>query len=210
MQVPMACTLLHTERLVELTQTLVAIPSETGREHAIADFLADFLQHLGLSVTRLAVDNAGDTIVGMLTSASGASNGNADSDRSANVSGPTMMLNFHLDTFDAFEGWNSEPFEPYLSEDGSRIIGLGAHDMKAGAACILGVVEAIVQSRTQLGGTLLVVGTTDEEYWSRGAHALAGSGLIDGCSYNIVPEPVRCCCPVLVQAGSRVALVYIY
>ena len=174
-----AVDLLCTERLVELTQTLVAIPSETGHEHAIGDWLAHFLDSLGLSVQRLPVEDAGDTIVGTLPAASASSDG------------PTMMLNFHLDTFDAFENWETDPFEPRLSADGRRIVGLGAHDMKAGAACVLGAVEAIVQSSAALGGTLLVVGTTDEEYWSRGAHALVASGLIDRCSYNIVPEPVR-------------------
>ena len=177
--------LLRTERLVELTQALVRIPSETGHEHAIGDWLVDFLEGLGLSVRRLPVEDAGDTIVGTLA-------GGSASEETEEDGGTTMMLNFHLDTFDAFEGWVTEPFEPQLSEDGSRIIGLGAHDMKAGAACVLGVVEAIVRSQTALGsGTLLVVGTTDEEYWSRGAHELAASGLIDHCSYNIVPEPVR-------------------
>ena len=178
--------LLRTERLVELTQALVRIRSETGHEHAIGDWLVDFLEGLGLSVRRLPVEDAGDTIVGTLAG------GGSASEETEEDGGTTMMLNFHLDTFDAFEGWVTEPFEPQLSEDGSRIIGLGAHDMKAGAACVLGVVEAIVRSQTALGsGTLLVVGTTDEEYWSRGAHELAASGLIDHCSYNIVPEPVR-------------------
>ena len=174
-----AVDLLRAERLVELTQTLVAIPSETGHEQAIGDWLAHFLENLGLSVQRLPVEDAGDTIVGTLAATSTTSDG------------PTMMLNFHLDTFDAFENWESDPFDPRLSADGRRIVGLGAHDMKAGVACVLGAVEAIVQSSVTLGGTLLVVGTTDEEYWSRGAHALVASGLIDRCSYNIVPEPVR-------------------
>lgn len=173
-----ASDLLRVERLVELTQTLVRIPSETGREHAIGDWLAQFLHALGLIVQRIPVEDAGDTIVGTLAATSSSD-------------GPTMMLNFHLDTFDAFEGWETDPFDPRLSADGSRIVGLGAHDMKAGAACVLGAVEAIVHSSAALGGTLLVVGTTDEEYWSRGAHALVASGLIDRCSYNIVPEPVR-------------------
>lgn len=169
-----AAALLTTERLVELTQTLVHIPSETGKEHQIGDFLVSFLYALGLTVTRIPVEDAGDTIVGALA-------GTTD--------GPTMMLNFHLDTFDAFETWETDPFDPILSEDGERIVGLGAHDMKAGAACVLGAVEAVVKSNVAFGGRLLVTGTTDEEYWSRGAHALVASGLIDSVRYAIVPEP---------------------
>ena len=118
-----ASELLRTERLVELTQALVRIPSETGHEHAIGDWLVDFLEGLGLSVRRLPVEDAGDTIVGTLA-------GGRVGEETQEDGGKTMMLNFHLDTFDAFEGWVTEPFEPQLSEDGSRIIGLGAHDME--------------------------------------------------------------------------------
>ena len=71
---------LATPRLVELVTELVRIPSTTGHEHAIADFVAAFLAELGLDVERLPVDEAGDTVVGTL----------------AGDGGPTMMLNFHL------------------------------------------------------------------------------------------------------------------
>ena len=71
---------------------------------------------------------------------------------------------------------------------------------KAGAACVLGVVEAIVGSGEPFAGKLLVTGTTDEEYWSRGAHALAGSGLIDHCLFNIVPEPAP---HAIIYVGER-------
>jgi acetylornithine deacetylase/succinyl-diaminopimelate desuccinylase-like protein len=110
----MAAALLSTERLVALTQTIVRIDSQTGREHAFAEWLASFLSDLGLGVTKLPVEEAGDTIVGVLE---------------GNNPGPTMMLNFHLDTFDVFDGWVTDPFDPVLSADASRLVGLGAHDM---------------------------------------------------------------------------------
>jgi acetylornithine deacetylase/succinyl-diaminopimelate desuccinylase-like protein len=100
-------------RLIELTKTLVSIPSETGKEQVIADWLTDFFGGLGLrDVIRLPVEEAGDTVAATLRGEGG---------------GPRMMLNFHLDTFDAFEGWETPPFEPVTR--GGRIIGLGAHDM---------------------------------------------------------------------------------
>lgn len=152
------------ERLIELTRTLVEIPSETGKEKEIGDWLVKYFDELGLSsITRLCVEEAGDTIVGVLE-------GNRD--------GPTMMLNFHIDTFDAFEGWDTEPFKVVETED--MLIGLGAHDMKGGAACVLAALEAIVKSGTKLGGKLIISGTSDEEYWSRGAHALIQLGPNQG------------------------------
>jgi acetylornithine deacetylase/succinyl-diaminopimelate desuccinylase-like protein len=98
-----------------------------------------------------------------------------------------MMLNFHMDTFDVFGGWETDPFHP-IKKDG-RIHGLGAHDMKGGGACLLSAVEAIVKADIPLKGRLLVSGTSDEENWSRGAHALIKAGYLKDCKYCLVPEP---------------------
>ena len=163
--------LITTQRIVELTKTLVAIPSVTGNEHAMADWTFDFFTDLGLdNVRRLPVEDAGDTVVATYGSGS-----------------PAMFLHFHMDTFAAFDAWNTDPFTPIV--DGDRLYGLGSHDMKGGAACVLAAVEAIVKSGIELGGRLVVAGTTDEEDWSRGAHALIQSGALDACAYCIMPEP---------------------
>jgi acetylornithine deacetylase/succinyl-diaminopimelate desuccinylase-like protein len=180
--------LLHIERLIELTHTMVAIPSPTGREHQIADWAEAHFRAIGLQgVRRLPVDEAGDTIVGWI-------DGPAD--------GPSMLINFHLDTFDAFDGWATDPFTPH--RDGNRLYGLGSHDMKGGAACALGAVEALIAAGTPLRGRLIVAGTTDEENWSRGAHALIGSGLLQGCRACLVPEPSSAGTLTIGQRGRHV------
>lgn len=164
-------TLITTERIVALTKELVSIPSVTGDEHAMSDWAFNFFTQLGLdTVRRLPVEDAGDTIVATYGTGS-----------------PAMFLHFHMDTFAAFEDWSTDPFTPHI--DGDRLYGLGAHDMKGGAACVLAAVEAIVQSGVELGGQLVVAGTTDEEDWSRGAHALIASGALDECAYCLMPEP---------------------
>lgn len=186
--------MITTEKVVALTKTLVEIPSETGKEEAIGDWLVKYFQELELTdITRLPVEEAGDTIVAVLE-------GKKD--------GPTMMLNFHIDTFDAFEGWDTEPFKVVETED--RLIGLGAHDMKGGAACTLAAVEAIVRSGTKLGGRLIVSGTSDEEYWSRGAHELINSGIIKDCDYCIVPEPAAHATILIGERGRHVFIIRFY
>jgi len=165
--------LINEERLIQLTQTLVEIPSVTGREHALSDWTSDYLTSLGMDeVKRLPVEDSGDTIVSWLEGAQ---------------DGPGMLLLFHLDTFDVCDGWDFDPFKTV--RDGNRLFGLGIHDMKAGGACILGALEAIVQSGMKLGGRLYIVATTDEENWSRGAHEVINSGLLKDCSCGLNPEP---------------------
>ena len=165
--------LIDSERIVNLTESLVAIPSVTGNEQQLSDWLADYFDSLGLDgVQQLSVDEAGDNVVAWIDGVS---------------EGPTLLFNFHLDTFEAFEGWQTDPLVATRGED--CLYGLGAHDMKGGAACVLAAVEALVQSGAQLSGRLIIAATSDEENWSRGAHALIESGLIDKSIGCLIPEP---------------------
>ncbi len=158
--------------VVELAKRLIAIPSVSGEEQDLVDWLENYFQDIGLEdIERHSVEEAGDTLTGWVR-------GPED--------GPTLMLNFHVDTFNAFEGWETDPFEPVVKN--SRIYGLGAHDMKGGAACLLSAVGALVKSGVELGGSVLVSATTDEENWSRGIHTLIKKGILEDVDYCIVPE----------------------
>ena len=106
--------LIDEARLLELTETLVSIPSVTNNEHEISNWIYDHFRSMGLEgVVRLPVEESGDTVAGWLEGPS---------------DGPTLMFNFHMDTFDAFEGWETEPFKP--TRKGDRLYGVGTHDMK--------------------------------------------------------------------------------
>jgi len=59
--------------------------------------------------------------------------------------------------------------------------------MKAGAACILARGAWCTAGSAQ--GARVVAGTTDEENWSRGVHALIQSGALRNCIGAMVPEP---------------------
>ena len=179
--------LVKEKRVAQLTRTLVEIPSETGKEKKIGDWLIAYFEKLGLTqITRLPVEEAGDTVYAVHKGGDG----------------PKLMLNFHIDTFDAFEGWDTPPFK--IVEKEGRLYGLGAHDMKGGAACALAALEAIIESGVKLSGDLIVSGTSDEEYWSRGAHALIKSGILEGCEYCIVPEPADHATILIGQRGRHV------
>jgi acetylornithine deacetylase/succinyl-diaminopimelate desuccinylase-like protein len=171
-------------RLVELAKTLISIPSVTNQEHQIADWAYKHFKSIGLSdVHRFPVQDSGDSVIGWVDGP---------------VQGPTLMFNFHLDTFPVCDGWNTDPFTPHL--ENGRLYGLGSHDMKGGGACALAAVEAIISSSIELGGRLILSATTDEENWSRGAHALIDSGLLDGCQYCLIPEPSF---PATLTVGAR-------
>ena len=52
---------------------------------------------------------------------------------------PNYLINVHLDTVPAGEGWVSDPFNLVIKDE--RAIGLGACDIKGAAACLLTLVE---------------------------------------------------------------------
>jgi acetylornithine deacetylase/succinyl-diaminopimelate desuccinylase family protein len=165
-------SLVDLDKIVDLAKALIASPSVSGDEHDLVDWLEKYFNKIGLTdIQRFSVDGAADSLIGWVHGPS---------------EGATVMLNFHVDTFNAFEGWETQPFEPVVKNN--RIYGLGAHDMKGGAACLLSAVEAIIKSGVKLGGSILVSATTDEENWSRGIHSLINNGLLKGVDYCIVPE----------------------
>ena len=172
-------------RLHSLAHTLVSIPSVTNHESAMSDYTASFSQDCGYRVTRLPVPESGDTIVAEI----------GHGERS-------FMLNFHLDTFDVFAGWHTDPFTPTVI--GNRMYGLGAHDMKGGAACVLALAEQFAPYADQLNGRLLITATSDEENWSRGAHAIINGGFLAGCIGNLVPEPAHAATLTVGQRGRHV------
>ena len=52
---------------------------------------------------------------------------------------PKYLVNVHLDTVPAGNGWNSNPHELIIKND--RVYGLGACDIKGAAACLLTLIE---------------------------------------------------------------------
>lgn len=110
------------ETLADLLETLVNIPSETGREAAIADWMAARLRAIG----RGELTRSGHSLVWR------GPHGRADR--------PLLVLAGHLDTVPA----NGNAVA--RREDG-RLYGLGSSDMKAGDAVLLALLESLDPDR---------------------------------------------------------------
>jgi len=70
---------------------------------------------------------------------------------------PELLFNFHIDTVPIANGWTSDPFQ--LVEDGNKLVGLGACDIKGAAACMLSAVN-------QQAGDVALLFSSDEEHGS--------------------------------------------
>jgi succinyl-diaminopimelate desuccinylase len=151
------------EALARLALELVAVPSSTGEEAALADLIEARCRELsGVSVERL-----GNSVVARV--------GEQDD---------AVALVGHLDTVPAWAG-----HEPRL--EGTRVIGRGAADMKGGDAAILSVLEHCAESGA--GVVCVFYDREEGPNRENGIHAvLADSRLLGRPAFAFVGEPTGC------------------
>ena len=152
---------------VELLRDLVAIPSVSGTEAAIGQFVESWASSRGLSVAR------GDD--GVLVTVAGAR------------PGPTLAFVSHLDTVPAGEGWTRPPFEPVI--EGTQLYGRGSGDAKASVAAMLVAATELQHRRDQWRGRLVLLLGYGEETKQTSMPVLAArAGAIDAA---VVGEPTN-------------------
>ena len=79
------------------------------------------------------------------------------------ASGPTLVMNGHLDTVPVSDpdAWVTGPFEPTVSDDGRRLFGRGASDMKSSVGVMLHVMSLFRDA--PISGCLQTHVVSDEE-----------------------------------------------
>jgi acetylornithine deacetylase len=133
-------------KLVRLLQEVIKIPSYTGEEKNMAEFLGKKLDTLGMEVEFQEVLHGRPNVIGRLK---------------GRGPGLSLMFNGHMDHNMVCRGWVKDPFGGEI-EDGC-VYGVGAGNMKAGNAAYIGAIEAIVKSglsisqlhiRTKMAGSV--------------------------------------------------------
>ncbi len=148
--------------VAELVSHLVAIDSVNpdlvpgGRgEHAIATFVAGWLDRAGLDVTLDEPVPGRPNVIAVARGTGG---------------GRSLMLNGHLDTVGV--AGMQHPHAPKIV--GDRLYGRGAYDMKGGLAAIMlaGAAAAAAGGERHLRGDVIVTAVIDEEHASLGTQRL--------------------------------------
>lgn len=164
-----------------LAQELIRLPSPNPpcAERAVAEHLAAYLRAAGIEAVVQGVDAPDDVQTNVFARLPGSGER------------PPFVFCGHLDTVPPGEGaWTRDPYAPVV--EGDLLYGLGAADMKAAVAAM--TVAALRLRDEQAGGSalrgdLLLAFTSGEETGSRGARALARSGLLDGAAGMVIGEP---------------------
>src|SRR5690242_1917455 len=135
-------------RLVGWACDAVSIPSFTGEEQAMAEWIAGELDALGLSVQLQQVEDGRANVLAT---------------RAGTGGGKTLMFNGHVDTsYSGREPWSQgvEGFQPAGMERDGRIWGLGISNMKGALACYLAALDAL--RGEELAGDVLVAAVCGE------------------------------------------------
>lgn len=165
-------------RAAELLKNLVAIPSLSGGEKDVADWLSDYLRSASIQVERLD-DNIWFAV------------GDGDD---------CLILNSHLDVVPPSEGHPYPAFEPTVAD--GRLYGRGSVDAKGCVASIAVAAVELVESgwKPPTGGRLVVAFTTFEEMGGKYNGLEALRPHLPPLAAGIVGEPTSLV-PVTSQKG---------
>lgn len=134
--------------IVEIGKQLISIPSVSGDEYEIMQFVKRWLDERGISYVETANDPKRPNII--------ASVGDPDK-------GPTIAMNGHLDVVPVSDAssWLTDPFEGVVSEDGEKLFGRGANDMKTSVGVMMTMLNMFKDADLQ--GVLSAHIVSDEE-----------------------------------------------
>ena len=152
--------------LVSIDSVNPSLVAGARGEGAIAAVVAEHMRRIGLAVEIQEVAAGRPNVIGVLEGRS---------------SGRSLMFCGHLDTVGT-DGMD-RPFAP--DENGGRLHGRGAQDMKGGVAAMIDAAR-VVAERGLGRGRLIVAAVVDEEYASIGADALVSAWTADAA---VVTEP---------------------
>lgn len=136
------------DEIVALASRLISIPSTSGEERAVMAEVCRWCEAQGLSFQVIASDVDRPNVIVSLGDP---------------AAGPTVVMNGHLDTVPVSDllSWTSGPYDPTISEDGQKLIGRGASDMKSSVAVMLHVMDVLKDMPLQ--GSVQTHVVSDEE-----------------------------------------------
>jgi len=176
------------EEIVAMACDLINIPSPTGEELQMAEYMRSALQQAGLTVTWQEVEDGRANVVGLW-------NGSGE--------GQNLMFNGHMDTSNTGreEFLTGIGYKPHAVIKDGVIFGLGIYNMKGALVCYTQAVKVLQRAGVKLKGDVIVAGVVGEiektqwgEYKGRefrgygcGTHYLVNHGVLpDIC---ILGEP---------------------
>ncbi len=140
---------------IRLSEEMIAIPSVTGDEEALALYIMEKLESYGMETELNYVADGRPNVHGVMK---------------GSKPGKRLDYNAHTDTVPAGEDWETDPFKAVIKD--GKLYGRGACDMKTGIACSLNMLKAFADSGVEFKGELSFSGVVDQEATDIGAWAM--------------------------------------
>jgi acetylornithine deacetylase/succinyl-diaminopimelate desuccinylase-like protein len=136
--------------LVDLAMRAVSVPSFTGSEQQMAEFMRDVFVDMGLHVQWQQIEDGRANVLGTWPGAG---------------DGPTLMFNGHMDTsYSGREPWlhGIPGFQPHGFERNGRIYGLGISNMKGALCCYVEALRSLQDADVRLKGDVMIAAVAGE------------------------------------------------
>jgi acetylornithine deacetylase len=176
------------DEIVAMACDVINIPSPTGEELQMAEYMRSALQRLGLNVTWQEVEDSRANVVARWIGSGG---------------GKNLMFNGHMDTSNTGheDFLTGIGYKPHAVVKNGFIYGLGIYNMKGALVCYTHAVKALQRAGVKLKGDLIVAavaGEIEKTQWGKfkgkeyrgygfGTHYLVNHGILpDMC---ILGEP---------------------
>ncbi len=170
---------------VSILKSLIGIPSISREEEAVADFLQNYIESIGIVVNR-----KGNNLWCLSPM--------------FDLNKPTILLNSHIDTVKPVNGWKKQPFTP-IEEDG-KLYGLGSNDAGASVVSLLQVFRQL--SEKEQNYNLIYLASCEEEVSGKNGIESVLSSL-PPISLGVVGEPTNMQ-PAIAEKGLMVLDVTAY
>ncbi len=142
---------INRELLVNMTKTLIRIPTETPPSDTTkaADAVVEMLSDI--DGVEIAVHTKQEPVANVVVVVRG------------HGSGKRLVLNGHLDTYPVGDAasWSEDPFSGSVCD--GKLYGRGSCDMKGGAACLIYVFRELAIARDRWAGEVCLTLVGDEE-----------------------------------------------
>jgi len=130
------------KEMLTLLSKMIKIPSVSGNEQQLAEFLRDYCTKLGFEST---IDRHGNLLVLV----------------KGRKAGKRIAFNSHLDTVAVGDGWTHDPFGG--ETEGDRMFGRGSTDCKAAIASQITAVKSIIEAGADFEGEIALCYPVEEE-----------------------------------------------
>lgn len=154
-------TAVSQEEIIAMSREVIDIPSPTGYEAAMGNYMRHAFEGVGLAVSWQEVEDGRANVVGRWEGAGG---------------GPSLMFNGHMDT--SYSG--EEPhltglgYKPHAVVRDGIVYGLGIYNMKGALVCYVQAVKALQAAGVRLRGDLVIAAVVGEIEKTQWGDAFAG------------------------------------